>query len=62
MGTVAAMPQKKGRKTSASRLRPIKISQKIFFSNARSKNIVRLLRRTRVGKEPVRMTEVIPVR
>ena len=26
------MPQKKGRKTSASRLSPMKISQKIFFS------------------------------
>ncbi len=32
MGTVATMPQKKGRKTSASRLRPRKMIQKSFFS------------------------------
>lgn len=37
MGTAAAMLQKKGRKTPASRLSPMKISQKIFFSNAHPK-------------------------
>ena len=47
MGTVATMPQKKGRTTSASRLSPIKSSQKIFLSNAPPENIVRLRWETR---------------